>query len=492
MTASRTKLKKSLIRALIVLIGLGLIVGYVAWSRLLRKRPQQLASDSPEEYFKYGSIGTEDEEGLPYYVWMVLPRVFPEHLPKEASGSPKRGGYAAFGLGWEPGREVPVGISKRTIGFPRVGINCAICHSTTYRTSPDDLPVIVPTGPSQCFDSQAYLRFFSACASDPRFTAANLMEEINYNFELDLLDKLLYRFLIIPQTRRALLQQKDRYQWTYKADRPAWGPGRIDPFNPVKFHQLRLKDDNTIGNSDMMPLWKMSKREGQPLHWDGLNDDLTEVVITGAIGDGATNKSLPVEKLKDLEEYLRHKEPPPYPFPDRMNPGLAKLGSELFQVHCADCHSPNGSKFGQVIELSQLKTDSHRADMWTKAAVDRYHHYSDGYPWDFRRFVDRGDQDGYVAVPLDGIWLRAPYLHNGSVPTLEALLLPANRRPQEFFRGYDVYDQNQTGFISGEEARNTGFLFETSLPGNSNQGHEYGTQLSDEEKKSLVEYLKAL
>jgi hypothetical protein len=100
---------------------------------------------------------------------------------------------------------------------------------------------------------------------------------------------------------------------------------------------------------------------------------------------------------------------------------------------------------------------------------------------------------GYVATPLDGIWLRAPYLHNGSVPTLDDLLKPAEDRPKAFWRGYDVYDAAKAGFISdGEAAQRVGTYFDTAARGNANSGHEYGSRLSSDERKNLLEYLKTL
>ena len=102
---------------------------------------------------------------------------------------------------------------------------------------------------------------------------------------------------------------------------------------------------------------------------------------------------------------------------------------------------------------------------------------------------------GYANSPLDGVWLRAPYLHNGSVPTLRDLLEPSDQRPKSFYRGYDVYDQKKLGFISdvAHEEDRPYFLYNTDEPGNSNKGHEgkaYGTELSTAEKDALVEYLK--
>ena len=115
-----------------------------------------------------------------------------------------------------------------------------------------------------------------------------------------------------------------------------------------------------------------------------------------------------------------------------------------------------------------------------------------GYP---HRFTHFRKTHGYANMPLDGLWLRAPYLHNGSVPTLRALLQPAAQRPQVFYRGSDVIDARNVGFIADvpEENGVRYFAFDTRVPGNSNQGHEgaaYGTELSEPEKDALLEYLK--
>jgi hypothetical protein len=82
------------------------------------------------------------------------------------------------------------------------------------------------------------------------------------------------------------------------------------------------------------------------------------------------------------------------------------------------------------------------------------------------------------------------YLHNGSVPTLRALLFP-NERPAEFYRAYDVYDWTNVGFISnGAGAAREGIKFSTAERGNSNAGHLYGTTLDLATKEALLEYLK--
>lgn len=91
---------------------------------------------------------------------------------------------------------------------------------------------------------------------------------------------------------------------------------------------------------------------------------------------------------------------------------------------------------------------------------------------------------------LNGIWATAPYLHNGSVRTLEQLLLPPDQREPDFQVGSRDYDQKAVGFVSSG-----GFRFDTTLPGNSNAGHDFGTAVlgADKDKRhALIEYLKTL
>jgi hypothetical protein len=112
-----------------------------------------------------------------------------------------------------------------------------------------------------------------------------------------------------------------------------------------------------------------------------------------------------------------------------------------------------------------------------------------GYPWRFTKFRKT---NGYANMPLDGLWLRAPYLHNGSVPTLRDLLTPPENRPKSFYRGNDVIDRDNMGFVSTvrEMDGRRFFLFDTSLPGNSSAGHRYGLNLKPAEKNALIEFLK--
>ena len=96
----------------------------------------------------------------------------------------------------------------------------------------------------------------------------------------------------------------------------------------------------------------------------------------------------------------------------------------------------------------------------------------------------------YKARPINGIWSSSPYLHNGSVPTVYDLLLPPAQRPAQFYVGNRELDTVKVGNRSDEVIGTS--LYDTTLPGNSNAGHEYGTQLPEPERMALLEYIKTL
>ena len=147
----------------------------------------------------------------------------------------------------------------------------------------------------------------------------------------------------------------------------------------------------------------------------------------------------------------------------------------------------DGAAVGQVTPLAEIGTDPERLNSFTAALAEKMNTIGTGKPWKFSHFRKT---DGYANMPLDGVWLRAPYLHNGSVPTLRALLFP-EERPRTFYRGYDVYDWQRVGFVSeGPDAERNGVRFDTSVRGNSNGGHVYGRELPPADREALIEFLK--
>ena len=500
--AKNPRLRKILIRIGIVLLILIVLVGWAAWYNFFRTEPQEAwVESSLRNHFLYGSIGQEAIEGMPYWIYVVLPKVFPEYLPAP-------GGYASLGMSWEPGppkrtgaegeppHEFPMGVTTKVVGFNRVGLNCAFCHVSRVRLTADQaIPNYYPGGPTHTFRVQDYQWFLFRSASDPRFNADVLMSAIGSVTDLSLREKILYRYILIPFTKRSILQQKEAFEWQFKFDRPLQGPGRVDPFNPVRFRFFHEPDDGAIGNADIPSIWNQKARVNGWLHWDGLSRKFAEVAISSAIGDGARDKALDVPSLKKVEEFLMNLPPPKYPLP--INAGLAAQGAPLFQAHCAECHAPGGKRNLHPIDVDEVGTDPHRVWQWTKSQVDSWKKMATEYQRKYNAdwTLDMEKNNGYVAVLLDGIWVRGPYLHNGSVPSLRDLLNKPEERPKQFYRGYDLLDGKNVGYVSNLPASPQGipfFLLDTTLPGNGNEGHEYGTDLSAAEKDALVEYLKTL
>jgi len=494
--------RKTIIRIVIILLVLVALGGWFTWYSFFRELPQEAWVDqSPRNHFLYGSIGQEGVEGLPYWIYLVLPKVFPEYLPGP-------GGYASLGMSWEPStppndgangnppHELPMGVTKKTVGFARAGLNCAFCHVSRVRLTADQaVPAFYPGGPSHQFRVQDYQWFLFNSASDPRFNSTVLMKAINSVTKLSMREAFLYRFILIPATRRAILKQKEEFAWQFTHNRPLQGPGRVDPFDPVRFRFFKEPDDGAIGNADIPSIWNQKDRTGKSIHWDGLSRKFAEVAISSAIGDGARNKYLDVPSLKKMEEYLTNLAPPKFPLP--VNAALAAQGAPIFQAQCGQCHALGGPRTLGPIPIAEVGTDARREQSWTQSQVDSWKKMATDYQhkyhadWNFDTF---SKQWGYVAVLLDGVWLRGPYLHNGSVPSLRDLLNPPAQRPAKFYRGYDLLDAANVGFVSNvpEAGGQKFFLYDTALPGNANAGHLWGTNLSAPEKEALLEYLKTL
>ncbi|MGH7230550.1 MAG: hypothetical protein ACREJU_04230, partial [Nitrospiraceae bacterium] len=277
-TAGGWRAFKIILLLLVIVVGM---VAFVGWNRLMRERPQPAwATETPEMRFKYGSIGAERDAGIPYWIFYVLPRMFPEYLPGP-------GGYASLGVAWEQGQELPIGFTKKVIGFPRVANTCAACHTASYRSKPDENPTFVPTGPNHTLNLEVFFRFMIDCAKDPRFNADNLMREIRLVADLDWIDRLLYRFLIIPITKKRLLEREQQFAWIYRKDFPEWGRGRDDAMNLTKYFMIKFPMDNTVGPTDMPSIWNLKKYKPENGHFMNLagdSHDARSVIIDSALG----------------------------------------------------------------------------------------------------------------------------------------------------------------------------------------------------------------
>ena len=402
------------------------------------------------------------------------------------------GGYASLGVIQEPGKSTPIGFSTRRVGFlDQVGPNCGLCHSTTVQETVDSEPRLYLGAPAQQLDLMGYFSFLFACGRNPAFTTENVLAAIGNHKELGFFERLIYK-TAVPQVKKGLIEGGKQFD-AITVGRAPWGPGRVDTFNPYKvlvFHD-DMSNDSSIGTADFMSIWDQRSREGMWLHWDGNNDSPDERNLSASIGAGATPATLDVPsnmaRITRIKNWIRDLPPPRYPF--EIDGAKAKAGDAIYEANCAYCHDEGRKSFGAVIPLAALKTDPERQLSFTEGLAAEMNTIGKGTPWAFHRFRTT---DGYASHPLDGIWLRAPYLHNGSVPTLAELLSPPEGRRTTYYRGNDVYDQERVGFVSDvpQSGPRKFYLFDTRERGNGNGGHLYGVDLSPADKEALLEYLK--
>lgn len=205
--------------------------------------------------------------------------------------------------------------------------------------------------------------------------------------------------------------------------------------------------------------------------------------------------------FRDISAYLTSIEPPKYPF--AIDKEKAAKGAVVFKENCAKCHGTYGEKWtypNKIIPLSEIGTDPNR-HRGIEAAYGK--EYSESWFGKEQPAKPLKMTDGYQAPPLDGVWATAPYLHNGSVPTLDGVL-NSKARPKLFTRSYKTaeadYDKARVGWNVTEvrevdaklPAIEKRKIYDTSKPGRSNGGHTYGDDLTDDERAQVIEYLKTL
>jgi len=439
----------------------------------------------PVEHFKYGSIGA-DKLGLPLSLMKAIPLVCADMLPPGTD--PRNKPYTAFGMIYEPGKVLPIGFSSRRlpiIGMTLTGSTCSTCHTATVRETPTAQPSLYFGAPNQRFDVERFNDFLMNCISDTSRFNSTKLDRAFRELGVTGLDRILaYKSTYV----RAFVADLKTKVDSVVQDGP-WGPGRDDAIGLSAAILLGEEHLPTIpAPIDYPSVWNQQARKGHSLHWDGASGSALERNVLVAVGAGTPKNSVPLASINAIQGYLDTLAPPKYPF--AIDQSLVARGAQVFQQRCDSCHGASGARTWNVVPLSEIGTDPNRVNVVTEAGIKAINNLS-GSGWVMDNFRKT---DGYLNSILDGIWLRAPYLHNGSVPTLRDLLKPAAQRPTTFFRGSDVYNKTDVGFLSNvaSEGNATYVRIDTALAGNSNSGHEYGTDLSAADIDALLEYLKTL
>src|SRR5579864_4167815 len=500
---------------------------------------QQVPSWSKDDldFFLHGSMSTEV---VPESVLRAFIKTYPDLFPS----------WDLTHLGLIPDREFgwPIGFSRKNVehlgNMSAIGINCASCHVAQITSTSSNEPIRI-LGVTSHFNVEGFFgsvlvatfktadpenmkRFLRNYVSDTEKvhgdhaeTAVNSawtkqqdkilaimkadpfggkdvvagdlhkITPAEVKFDIKALDKgdidfpaRVHSMLKLFHNMRAALHVPDQ-----PPDKipPQSGPGRNDAFGLLAASLLHTPQPYSPIKFGLV--WNVDKRTW--VHWDGNTKSPIARNLLASLGLGAPMHGkhgdlifADVKRQTDLSEKIA---PPKYPF--TIDNESAKRGAPLFEQNCNSCHGgPESDK--RLFAVADVGTDPHRAEMFTQKIADGFNKFladleSQGYQPP-KEFGVRSTGK-YWAATLSGVWARSPYLHNGSVRTMYELLTSPGERPKNFHRGSEVFDEKEMGYTD-----DGAYVFDTAGSGNSNSGHDYGTKLSENEKRDLVEYLKTL
>jgi hypothetical protein len=477
------------------------------------------------EFFQHGSMSAEViPEGVLRAFTKIYPHVFATN------------DLTYVGLIQDPEFGWPIGISRANVkhfgGLRSLGINCASCHLAQITSKSVNQPIRV-LGATSHFDVEKFFgsilaatfktsdvanmkkflgvylnadsKTFDAAWQDQEQHIIAIMKEdpfgakgvppgelhkidnvnVQQAFEPDIdLAVRAQAMLKLLHNMRAALHVPDQPP---EKTPPSSGPGRNDAFGLLAAGLLNMPQPYSPIKFGLV--WNVEKRTW--VHWDGNTKSPIARNLLASLGLGAPlhgkRADLQFEVVKrhtDLTEKIR---PPRYPF--AIDRAAAQRGAPLFASNCNSCHGGRESD-DRLFSVAEVGTDPHRAEMFTQKLADGFNTFlaqleADGYQPP--KEVGVRSTGKYFAATLSGVWARSPYLHNGSVRTMQDLLAPPQQRETRFHRGSRVFDENAMGYTDEGP-----YVLDTSASGNSNSGHDYGTQLSQEKKRDLIEYLKTL
>jgi len=455
------------------------------------------------EAFLHRPLG---KTGTPTALLRNFPAVFPDiwGAPAEHFGPI---GFSADSF--KPGATLPLGLGASVLsnGLEVATLTCAGCHVGGV-IGPDGQEIKLIGAPNTGFNQ--FRVAINDTVVDPRYFAAFGQNALTVGFR----DKVLQFKQLIDSTAGAFTYNPLRIP-----NAPALNtrdkPGFLDAIgiavsiltlpellDPATAQQIVVAVMPPVpAQVDIMSIWR--QRERPLAQWDGSIASAIYRNLGAEVGVTADPAVTDYENAALTATFAQDLPPPPYPFDVDMP--KARAGKQLHDQYCGGCHDAGSTT---IFPVSATRTDPNRSLTITTenrrrliAAVRsacKDPAVCDIPDDDVIRDVDSSGR-GYMALPLDGIWARAPYLHNGSVPTLYHLLVPQSR-PATFFRGSKRFDQQKVGFVWDSSAASDPYthVFDTGESGGANTGHDNaafnGIDWSQhpEELAELLEYLKTL
>ena len=257
--------------------------------------------------------------------------------------------------------------------------------------------------------------------------------------------------------------------------------------------------DDEVIPTDVPAWWLLKKKNAMFYHAIGRADFSKSFIGSSLLTLLNKDKAEELnEKMVDVLAYINSLEPPQFPY--SIDSNLSEQGKTIFEANCASCHGTydtNATYPNFIVSLKTIGTDPELSNHYsTSSTVNNYFldWFNSGWFGSGENALEIVADGGYIAPPLDGVWATAPYFHNGSVPTLEDVL-NSKQRPSIWSRTFDSsdYDQIKLGWNYTVETSKSGIdTYDTSLKGYGNGGHTFGDDLTDSERKALLEYLKTL
>jgi hypothetical protein len=426
--------------------------------------------------FQQGDLGAPYQTGVPYAYFIALMDRYPTVLARDWEDI-----RARYGLleGAQTPKALPLGFALRAdflTGTPFLMTNCALCHQGEIagrRIEGIGNRNLRLNAMDNALSEIGSRSDFTADAMVAAARAAAKREGISWSWRSD----------VAAREATKKIREISSGHTTLDA-----GPGRN---TPIEFAKAACKVPVAAphGFVKFPAVWMFKKRES--FGFDGsLTGELWLTSSSVEFNKGMSSRTILAQPgtWRDLYAYLSSLESPP--FPKSIDSDLAGRGHRLYVESCARCHGTVGASYVEKIVPQEIVgTDPDRLNAVTDDLVQARNKTPIGARTPLVK------QDGYVAPPLDGIWARAPYLHNGSVPTLRDLLLAPGERPTGFPVGSGTgYDLDNVGLASTREPgpSSAAYDFTTTSAGGSNAGHIFGTRLPDEDKRALLEFLKTL
>lgn len=289
-------------------------------------------------------------------------------------------------------------------------------------------------------------------------------------------------------------------------DTLAWSDEEVTPLVP------RDHDGNPIVDykltSDPPPWWRVHKKNA--LFYNGMarGDHRGTMALATSVCVDDVEQARQVDAwFRDIQAFVDSVRAPRYTRP--IDADLAAEGETVFLATCAGCHGVYAENEDDetypslLIPLDVIGTDPVVAEAGVVHNPELVEWYNASFYGQITQMEPNDPFPGYMPPPLDGVWATAPFLHNGSVPTVE-LLLNSPARPTRW-RRVDLdsrnFDEDALGWpwveitvpqaeIVDEDERK--MVYDTTYWSQSNAGHTFGDHLTPEERRAVIEYLKTL